>query len=88
MASVSTAIRLLPLPTRDSESSFDIITEIKKTKYCFILCDGVTGCSHKEQLSLAISFVYEHSIIREEYLDLLKWNKLWREFGECNFITP
>ena len=47
-------------------------TEIKKTKYCFILCEEVISCSHKEQLSLAIRLEDNHTLIREDFLDFIE----------------
>ena len=57
----------------------DLITEIKKAKYYSTLVNEVTYCSNKEPLSLAIRFVDEHSLIREEFLDFIEVEQITGE---------
>ena len=43
------------------------------------MCDEITDCSNKEQLSLAIRFVDEHSLIREEFLNFIEVERIMGE---------
>ena len=48
-----------------------ILSDIKEAKFFSILADEVTDCSNLEQLSIAIRFVDNHCLIREEFLDFV-----------------
>ena len=63
-----------------SHIRYNILKEIKESKYYSILCNEVVDISNKEQVSIVLRFVDDKCDIREEFWILELWKGLQVKF--------